>query len=136
MNATHTLKVGIVQLALEDELAANRDKIVCFIEEAAAQGCRLVAFPEGALHSPPEPPAAEIEAAAQARQDAARAAGVYVVTGLQHKRADDAPQHQRLLAIAPNGTLLQTYDKIWGDRLVNHVPGTFEIDGVICGAAI
>ena len=136
MNATHTVKVGVVQLALDDGLRANQEKIVRFIHEAAAQRCRLVVFPEGALWSLPETPAAHIEHAARALQEVAREAGIYVVTGLIHKRADDAPQHQRLLAIAPDGSLRQTYDKIWGDPLANGVPGTFEIDGVTCGAAI
>ncbi|MGH2353563.1 MAG: carbon-nitrogen hydrolase family protein [Chloroflexota bacterium] len=137
--AAHTarsLRLGVVQLALEDELAANRDKIMRFIHEAAAGGCRVVVFPEGALSSPAGTTAADIEAAADALCGAARDAGIYVVTGLQHKRADDAPPHQRLLAIGPNGRVLQTYDKIWGDPLANDVPGPFKIDGVTCGAVI
>ena len=134
--AARSLTVGVVQLALETDLAANRDKIARFIHRAAAARCRLVVFPEGALWSPSDTAAADIERAADDLREAARAAGIFVVTGLMHRRADDAPPHQRLLAIAPDGTVLQTYDKIWGDPLANDVPGIFQIDGIRCGAAI
>jgi predicted amidohydrolase len=131
-----SLRLGVVQLALEDELAANLAKIVGFIHQAGGEGCRAVVFPEGALHSPPETPTGQIDGAVDAICAAARAADIYVVTGLLYKRDDGAPQNQRLLAIGPDGRLIQVYDKIWGDPLANDVPGTFEIDGIVCGAAI
>ena len=131
-----SLAVGVVQLALEAQLAANRDKIVRFVHQAAGQGCRVVVFPEGALHAPPETPTAQIDAAVGDVCAAARAAGIYVVTGLTYKRTDDAPLTQRLLVIEPDGEIALVYDKIWGDPLANDVPRPFTIDGVVCGSAI
>ena len=146
-----SLTVGVVQLALEAQLAANRAKIVRFVHEAAGRGCRVVVFPEGALHAPPETPAAQIDAAVADICAAARAAGIYVVTGLTYKRTDPsagsesalsaaqgqaAPLNQRLLVIEPDGEIALVYDKIWGDPLANDVPRPFTIDGVVCGSAI
>ena len=98
MNATHTVKVGVVQLALEDGLRANRDKIARFIHQAPAQGCRLVVFPEGALWSPPETPAAHIERAARAICKG-RPRGRY----LRRHRADPQARRRRPAAPAPAG---------------------------------
>jgi hypothetical protein len=46
------LTVGVVQLALEPDLAGNLGKIVRFVAQANGEGCRVVVFPETALYSP------------------------------------------------------------------------------------
>lgn len=48
-SACSSITVGVVQQAREPELEANRDKIVRFMGQAKARGCRLVIFPEDAL---------------------------------------------------------------------------------------
>jgi predicted amidohydrolase len=122
------LTVGVVQLSLETDLTANRDKVVRFVHTAAAAACRVVVFPETALATPPETPLAAREAAAEA--------GVYVVVGMKHRRAETAPLNERLLVIGPDGHIVQTYDKRWQDHDLLDFPGLFEIDGVPCAATI
>jgi predicted amidohydrolase len=134
--STGALTLGVVQLALEEELELNREKIVRLIHEAAARGCRAVVFPEGALWSPGETRTAQIDAAITDICAAARSAGVYVVTGLIYKLTDAAPPEQRLLVVDPTGQIIHCYDKIWGNPLSNDVPRTFQIDGIRCGAVI
>ena len=130
------LTVGVVQLSLETDLTANRDKIVRFVHAAAAAACRVVVFPETALATPPETPMAARDAAADAVRRAAAEAGVYVVVGMKYRRVETAPLNERLLVIGLDGRIVQTYDKRWQDHDLLDFPGPFEIDGVPCAATI
>src|SRR5262245_32858142 len=76
---SRTLTIGVVQTALEADLTANRDKMLRFVQQARARGCRVVVFPETALYSPPETPRAERDAAVEALCKAAAAHGVYLI---------------------------------------------------------
>jgi predicted amidohydrolase len=130
-----SLVLSLAQMALERELDANRAKIVRLIEEAASKGCRAVVFPESALMAPAAAPRAEIDAAIEAIQEAARANTIYTILGLMYRLADDAPLFNALLVIDPQGRVIHTYYKLWDVR-PNRLPGLFHIDGIPCSAII
>jgi len=134
--ASSTLTLGVVQMALEPDLAQNRDKIVRFIGDASAKGCRAVVFPESALFWQGSVPKADIDAAIAAIQNAARAHAVYVVFCAMYKRTEDDKPFNYLLVIDPSGRVIQRYHKLWSDARSNNVPGLFHIDGVPCAAII
>jgi predicted amidohydrolase len=131
-----TLTVGVVQMALEPDLAANRDKMVRFVAAAKARGCRVVVFPETALYSDPATPKATIAAAFDAVRRAAADHAVYVLACGRSVRNDGEKPNERLLVVGPDGRVLQTYDKLWSDARFNDCPGPFPIDGIPCSAAI
>ncbi len=131
-----SLTIGVVQFSPEAALERNRDKFVRFISKAKAEGCRVVVFPEGALHSPPETSKAKIEAAIQVVQAAAAENGTYVVMGLDYRLTDTEPLHNRLLVLNPDGYIIHCYDKIWGDPRFPNVPGLFHIDTIPCCAIL
>jgi hypothetical protein len=81
--ARSLITVGVVQQAREPELAANRDKIVRFIGQAKARGCRLVIFPEDALGCPVGTSNDDMEKAVDAIGDAARSNDVYVLQSVK-----------------------------------------------------
>jgi len=130
------LTIGVVQFSPEMDLEQNRSKLVRFVGEAKAAGCRVVVFPEGALHSLAKTSQAKIEAAIRAVQAAAAENGIYVVVGLDYRLTDDESLHNRLLVLNPDGYIVHRYDKIWGDPRFTHVPGLFHIDDIPCCAII
>jgi predicted amidohydrolase len=130
------LTLGVVQLALEGDLATNRDKIIRFVRQAKVKGCRVVVFPETALYSPPESAKAEIDAAVAAVQQAASANNIYVIFCVKYKRTGTDRPFERLLVVNPEGRVIHSYDKLWSDARFNGVPGPFAIDGIPCCAAI
>ncbi len=134
--APTALPVGVVQMALEPTLEGNRDKIVRFIGEAAAEGCRVVVFPESALSWPEPTPKAAIDAAIAAIQDAAKVRSIYVVFCAIYKRTEKDSPFNWLLVINPAGEIIHRYHKLWSDQRSNNVPGLFQIDGVPCAGII
>jgi predicted amidohydrolase len=134
--STATLSLGVVQMALEPELAQNRDKIVRFIHEAAAKGCRVVVFPESALSWPDPTRKADIDSAISAIQDAARKCAVYIIFCAIYKRTENDRPFNWLLVIDPAGQVIHRYHKLWSDQRSNNVPGLFWIDGVPCAGII
>lgn len=135
------ITVGVVQQAREEELGANRDKIVRFLGRAKTAGCRLVVFPEDALGSPEGTPNEDVDKAVTAIQDAARRNDVYVIfclafgiPGLSAER-----RGQRLLVVGPNGQIIQSYNKLICNLPKSdprRAPGVFHIDGIPCSAMI
>src|SRR5262245_15574929 len=85
-NPPRTLRVGVVQVALEPTLAANRDKIVRFLGAGGQHGCRVVVFPETALFWPAGTPKSEIDAAVETVRQAVDASNVYALVGGLYKR--------------------------------------------------
>ena len=49
ISSSQSLRIGVVQMALEASFAENRDKIIQFVKKAKSQGCRLAVFPEADL---------------------------------------------------------------------------------------
>lgn len=131
-----TLKIGVAQVALESTLVANRDKIVTLIQQAKDRGCRVVVFPETALYCPQDTPTAEIDAAVEMLRQTVDASDLYALIGGLHQRDGKEKPFERLLVIGPDGTVLQTYNKLWHDARFNECPGIFKIDGIPCAAAL
>jgi predicted amidohydrolase len=128
--------VGVVQLALEPTLAENRDKMIRFVGQAKAKGCRVVAFPETALYSPPGTPRSATEAAVAEVRKAADLHDVYVLCCGLSRRTDAERPNERLVVIDPDGRVTHTYDKLWSDPRFDSVPGLFTIDGIPCAATL
>ena len=133
---TDALTIGVAQLATERTLGQNLEKVICFIGQARVAGCRVAVFPEGALHGPDEMSKAEIDAAVESLCRAAAENRLYVIAGLLYRLSDAEPLHNRLLVIDPDGHVVHTYDKLWGDSRFPNVPGPFRIDGISCCAII
>ena len=130
------LTVGIAQFGLEATLAENRDKIARFLREGKDRGCRVVVFPETALYWPSPTPKADIDAAVADLQKVADECDVYALVGGEYQRDGKERPFERLLVIAPDGSILQTYHKMWSDPRFPNCPGLFEIDGIPCAATL
>lgn len=131
-----TLTIGVAQLALEPTLAANRDKIIRFVKEAKSRGCRVVVFPETALFGPDGTSPTEIDSAVDSIRRVVDASDVYALVGGLYRRHDKDKSFERLMVVGPDGVVLQEYRKMWQDARFNDGPGSFEIDGVPCAAAL
>jgi predicted amidohydrolase len=129
------LNVGVVQMALGQTIADNRDRIVSWIAKAAARGVRVVVFPEGALRGTDGDNPALVDEAVKAVRRAAREHRVYVLCG----GAAYSPRAKRdanwMFVVGPDGRELFRYDKLY-DRHDAKMPGVFHIDGVPCGTMI
>lgn len=127
------LKLGIVQMAIAQTMAANRDLMVADIARAAMQGVRVVVFPEAALSGQGSERPLEIENAVAALSDAARQNQVHVLFG----GVRYFPRMRRsagwLRAIGPDGREEFRYEKLF-DKPDAAMPGVFQIDGVPCSA--
>jgi predicted amidohydrolase len=140
-SARQSITVGVVQQAREPELAANRDKIVRFIGQAKARGCRLVVFPEDALGCPVGTSNDDIEKAVDAIRDAARSNDLYAICCLAFPILGLAPDRrgQCLRVIAPDGRILLGFNKLICNLPPSNprrAPGVFYVDGIPCCAMI
>jgi predicted amidohydrolase len=151
------LRVAVAQMNSRDDKAANLRRAEALIDEAAAQGARLVAFPEvfdylgpnAMTAGIPEPipgPLTE-RLAAKAREH-----GIYVHAGSVHEQSDvEGKCYNTTVLFDPNGEMIAKYRKIhlFDIDLTGHVsanesgtilPGnevvTAEIDGHTVGLAI
>jgi len=129
------LRVGVVQMALGQTIADNRDRIVSWIAKAAARRARVVVFPEGALRGRDGDNAAIVDEAVKSIRRAAREHRVYVLCG----GATYSPRAKRdvnwMFVAGPDGREVFRYDKLY-DRHDATMPGVFHIDGVPCGTMI
>jgi predicted amidohydrolase len=139
ITSSQTLRIGVVQMALEDSLAENRDKIIRFIGKAKAQGSRLAVFPEAALTGPPETAISEINDAISSIKKAADELDIYVMFGCaKTKRAEDGRAvfaKNWMLVIDPEGREALHYEKLF-DEPTAKMPDLFYVDRVPCSAMI
>jgi predicted amidohydrolase len=136
-----SITVGVVQQAREPELAANRDKIVRFIGQAKARGCRLVIFPEDALGSPVGTSNEDIEKAVDAIRDVVRTSDIYAIFCSSFVIPGFAPDQRGhcLRVIAPDGRILLRFNKLICNLPPSdprRAPGVFHVDGIPCCAMI
>jgi predicted amidohydrolase len=146
MRVTKTLQVSCVQLHWAKKPERNVERTVHFIKQAAAEGSRVVLFPEANLTGYYFPDVLKIkpeevgDSLDQVRR-AALEAGLWVIVGSLRRTAD------RFLNVAhvisPAGDIVHEYAKVHlagrdekkycrgGDKL-----SLFEIDGVPCTLAI
>jgi predicted amidohydrolase len=136
MSPARQLKIGVVQFAVEATLRENMEKFCAFIRQAAAEGCRLVVFPEGALQGPPPTPPADFDDAIEKVVATAAANDISMVFGLLYRRFPEEPLYNRLIGCDRTGRVVLAYDKLWNDTRFNEVPRAFTLEGVTCSAAI
>jgi predicted amidohydrolase len=139
--ADRSITVGVVQQARETTLSANRDKIVRFIGQARARGCRLVVFPEDALGCPEGTLNEDIDEAADAIRDTARSSDVYVIFCAPFAIPGFAPDRRGhcLRVIGPDGRIIQRFNKLICNLPPSdprRAPGIFFVDGIPCCAMI
>jgi predicted amidohydrolase len=136
-----SITVAVVQQAREPELAANRDKIVRFVGQARARGCRLVIFPEDALGSPVGTSNEDLEQAVDAIREAASSNDVHAIFCSSFAIPGFAPDRRGhcLRVIGPDGRLLLRFNKLICNLPPSdprRAPGVFYVDGIPCCAMI
>lgn len=146
MSAPASLQVSCVQLHWARTLEQNLERTCHYIRLAAAQGSRVVLFPEANLtgyHFPyliglaPE----AVQAALEEVCRTAAAAGIWAIVGSIRQTTDRFLNLAHV--ISPTGTIVHEYAKVHmagrdeqrycrgGDKL-----SLFEIDGVLCTLVI
>jgi predicted amidohydrolase len=143
---TKTLQVSCVQLHWAKTLERNLERTLFYIRQAAAEGSRVVLFPETNLTGYYFPEAIKqepqaVQAALERTCAAAREAQIWVIAGTLRKTAD---RYLNLAhVIAPDGKIVHEYAKVHlagrdeqrycrgGDKL-----SLFEIDGILCTLVI
>jgi predicted amidohydrolase len=112
---TKTLQVSCVQLHWAKSLERNLQQTLHYVELAAAEGSRVVLFPEANLTGYYVPDVLQIvpEAAAAALSQTCRAAqkfGIWVIAGSLRQTAD---RYLNLAhVISPTGTVVHEYAKV------------------------
>jgi predicted amidohydrolase len=146
MKSRPVLQVSCVQLSWAKSLDRNLDRCLHFIGQAAAEGSRVVLFPEANLTGYYFPdliklsPKAVADALAKTRR-AASQAGIWVIVGTIKKTRD---RYLNLAhVISPDGAMVHEYAKIHpaGMDERKHCRGgnklsLFEIDGILCTLVI
>lgn len=136
-----SVTVGVVQQAREPQLGANRDKIVRFIGQAKARGCRLAIFPEDAMGSPIGTSNEDLEEAVDGIREAARSNDIYVVFCSSFVIPGFAPDRRGhcLRVVGPDGRILLRFNKLICNLPPSdprRAPGVFHVDGIPCCAMI
>lgn len=129
------LRVGIVQMALADTVAASRDRIMAGVSNAAERGVRVAVFPEGALRGEGGDDQVLVADAVASIGDAARDSKVYVLFGGKTWSPAVKKAANWMRVIGPDGRELLYYEKLYDNHRAA-MPGVFLIDGVPCNAMI
>ena len=137
--------LAIAQSAIVRDVAANGRHIRALMAEAQQAGARLVHFPEAALSGAVKTHIgswAEVDWQAHDDElaricDAARASGLFVVLGANHRETGAARPFNSLFVIADTGDILARYDKRCCSRTevadwyaTGTEPCVFEADGL------
>jgi len=146
VNVTKTLQVSCVQLHWSKSLDRNLERTLHYIRQAAAEGSRVVLFPEANLTGYSFPDLirllpVDVRKALDQTCRAAAAAGLWVIVGTLRRTSD---RYLNLAhVISPNGAIVHEYAKVHlagrdereycrgGDKL-----SLFEIDGIPCTLVI
>jgi predicted amidohydrolase len=129
------LKIGIVQMALAPGLSENRDRILTGISNAAAQGVRVLVFPEGALRGQDGNEQDRVDQAIRAIKQAARESKVYVLLGGATYLPTLKKEANWMLVCDPEGKEQFRYEKLYDNHRAT-MPGVFYIDGIPCSTVI
>ena len=137
-----SLSVAAVQMRSTRNLSQNVARVCATIAECAAQGVRVVVFPECALTGYFEDvvtnlTSSQITGAEEQVANACRRDGIYAVVGSAYR--DGEKLFDSALVIAPSGQVLERYHKVhlaerWpepGDHL-----SVFKVGGVKCSVII
>lgn len=146
MNAPAALQISCVQMHWARPLARNLERTLYYIRLAAAEGSRVVVFPETSLTGYYFPDVLrldprDLQAALERTCQAAAEAGVWVIAGSLRRTGDRFLNLAHV--ISPRGEIVHEYAKVHlagrderqycraGDKL-----SLFELDGIRCTLAI
>lgn len=137
-----TWKVAIAQIAAGSEPGEGLQKILHWVDKAAAQKCRIVVFPEGTLRGLPDRGQPETRKAIEAIGQAAARRRIYIIAGIwsQPNGASGynwaSPDgYNWMVVLDPEGREIFSYDKLY-NKTGGELPHIFRIDGVPCNAMI
>lgn len=158
MTSSASARVALVQCEVSDgvptpsTLAAAGDRVRAAMTSAAADGARVVVFPEGTLAYPHKRllsdwsvvPWPAVTAALESIARHAAALGVWTVVGAPHRLSGAGRRpHNSLYVISPSGSLVTRYDKrrlSMTEVTRLYTPGSdavaFDVDGVRIGLAL
>lgn len=150
MSPEGILQVATCQFAISDRIRRNGMQVRKQIARAAEMGAEVVHFPETAVSGYAGThfdtwEGYDWDALREENERAARAAaeaGVWVILGSTHPLSDENLPHNCAYVIAPDGSVVERYDKCFctGGDLRYYSPGdhlsVFEINGVTCGILI
>jgi predicted amidohydrolase len=128
-----SLKVAVVQTVVEPRLEDNLAKVLRFIDQAKAQGCRLVVLPEHVLlpfEAPEKPTKAELDAAFEEIRHRAESARLCVAFSDGYPRTEGGAYETHGIVYAEDGTRPVLYRKNLD------VPRPFVVDGVTCNLSV
>jgi deaminated glutathione amidase len=114
-----SMRVAVLQLTADDDKAANRDRLVAAVADAAGQGADLVVAPEAAMHGfgKPDVPLAPVAEPLDgpfvaAIAGAASSSCVTVLAGMfEQVPGDDGHAFNSVVALGHDGALLGRYRK-------------------------
>ncbi len=129
-----TIKVGVAQIGMSGSTQDNLQKIVSFMGQAAAEGCRVVVFPEGVLRPVKEPSNPDTVTFLEAIQAEAAADHIYVLLGILSKPVT-GNEFNWMVVINPEGQEIHRYPKLY-DNPNGELPKIFYIDGIPCSAVL
>ena len=152
MNMTSTpFPIAIAQMPITGDAHQNSSVIQTLMHDAAANGARLIQFPEGALSGYAKNPIQswdevnweQVRSELESIMALAKQLQLWVVLGSAHPLTPPHWPHNSLYIISAEGELISRYDK----RLCSHTetsrfytPGTeaitFEVDGYKFGCLI
>ena len=148
---TVTVRIAVAQTAIGTDPRANGLRVRTRMRRAAAQGARLVQFPEGALsgyaneqiHSWADVDWDTIGKEVDEIVALAGELGVWVVLGSAHALTEPHRPHNSMYVISQDGSIADRYDKrICSNTEISQfyspgfTPVTFEVDGVRFGVAV
>ncbi|WP_208971273.1 carbon-nitrogen hydrolase family protein [Kineococcus rubinsiae] len=146
-----TLRIAVTQPDASPDPHRNGEVTRRLMRTAAAQGARLVLFPEGHLsgyakeqvHDFADTDWPTVRAETQAVADLAAELGVWVVLGSAHPLTPPHRPHNSVYVISDTGQVVDRYDKRFcsaTETLHFYTPGTeptvFEVDGYRFGIAV
>ncbi|MBS0363414.1 MAG: carbon-nitrogen hydrolase family protein [Proteobacteria bacterium] len=113
------MKVGLIQTRTPATQAAALAHVLPLVREAAAQGARFIATPEGTniLQKDretllPRLTSLEDDVVVRGLRDAAKELGVWVLVGSALVKREDGKAANRSALISPDGAVTATYDKL------------------------
>jgi predicted amidohydrolase len=119
---TEELRVGVVQMSSQDDLASNLARAVDLVDRAAAGGAKLVLLPENFAYMGTDEGkrgvAEDLDGGVRgpilkALSDAARRAGIFIVAGGMPERSGDADRpHNACVVVGPDGAIVGRYRKV------------------------
>ncbi|TVR71873.1 MAG: carbon-nitrogen hydrolase family protein [Sphaerobacteraceae bacterium] len=147
------MRVGLCQINSRDDKAANIDRALELVDEAAERGARLVALPEYVDYLGPKSRKYDISEpipgpTSQRFAERARQHGIYLLGGSYNETSDVPGKcYNTSLLFDPSGEIIATYRKVHlfdsqisGNESDYILPGnevmTVEIDGHTFGIAI